>query len=492
MIVKNDPSKLIVGNKKALLINPPIYDTQYWAYWSQPHGLLKVATWLRRHHGYSHLRLLDCLATDARRRVKFHRRPGDQAVVRRGNVERQMWEYGWPREKLRQELERHARGDFFRPEEVWITSIMTYWWESTRDVVRLVQEVFDHPRPRIYVGGIYPTLDPEHANINLGDTEEIIVVAGEICDEAANSWTDLSLYQDEVYEARPYYAIITGSRGCPFNCSYCAQLKLNDGNRRLRHRDPEDIAEELAQKQRNFGIREVAFYEDNLLFNRDDFLARLEAIERRGLKFEIYAPEGIEPRLIEKELLSRMKSAGFEKIHLALETIDDNISRKWNRRQATIEKFDRAVDIAQECGFRVGSQDLNAFVLFGLPGESFQAVVNTALYASHRVGSVVPMLFTPVPGSMMFETHREYLLGEMGWDLQDLNGKLLPFLEYNQRHYAGLQASDYLELEAFMMRLNSSKVYRKRFDFAGDSPVARTFRQVVGNRDFAPGASPVT
>ena len=43
-----------------------------------------------------------------------------------------------------------------------------------------------------------------------------------------------------------------------------------------------------------------------------------------------------------------------------------------------------------------------------------------------------------------------------------------------------LQASDYLELESFVSRLNSSKVYRKRFDFAADSPVAGTFRRVVG------------
>ena len=65
MIIEDDVSRLIVGNRKALLINPPIYDVQYWANWSQPHGLLKVATWLREQCGYTHLRLLDCLATDA-------------------------------------------------------------------------------------------------------------------------------------------------------------------------------------------------------------------------------------------------------------------------------------------------------------------------------------------------------------------------------------------------------------------------------------------
>jgi hypothetical protein len=43
---------------------------------------------------------------------------------------------------------------------------MTYWWESTRDVVAVCREVF--PKAVIRVGGIYPTLAPEHAIANLG------------------------------------------------------------------------------------------------------------------------------------------------------------------------------------------------------------------------------------------------------------------------------------------------------------------------------------
>src|SRR5205823_4426784 len=46
------------------------------------------------------------------------------------------------------------------PDEVWITSIMTYWWESTRDTVRLVKRLF--PKAKVRVGGIYPTLAPHH------------------------------------------------------------------------------------------------------------------------------------------------------------------------------------------------------------------------------------------------------------------------------------------------------------------------------------------
>ena len=38
---------------------------------------------------------------------------------------------------------------------------MTYWWESTRDVVALAKRLF--PKATVLVGGIYPTLAPEHA-----------------------------------------------------------------------------------------------------------------------------------------------------------------------------------------------------------------------------------------------------------------------------------------------------------------------------------------
>ena len=30
------------GQKSALLVNPPVYDSQYWAQWAQPYGLLRI------------------------------------------------------------------------------------------------------------------------------------------------------------------------------------------------------------------------------------------------------------------------------------------------------------------------------------------------------------------------------------------------------------------------------------------------------------------
>src|SRR5580692_3715038 len=46
------------GRKTALLINPPVYDTQYWAEWSQPYGLVRISALLKKNR-YKHVDFFD-------------------------------------------------------------------------------------------------------------------------------------------------------------------------------------------------------------------------------------------------------------------------------------------------------------------------------------------------------------------------------------------------------------------------------------------------
>src|SRR5262249_30348094 len=95
--------------------------------------------------------------------------------------------FGLPKEKLKrrlvriQENARAAQESLFdmqvfpEPDEIWISSIMTYWWESTRDVIEVCREVF--PKAVIRVGGIYPTLAPEHAMASLSRSKFVLMTS---------------------------------------------------------------------------------------------------------------------------------------------------------------------------------------------------------------------------------------------------------------------------------------------------------------------------
>jgi radical SAM superfamily enzyme YgiQ (UPF0313 family) len=449
--------------KRALLINPPVYDAQYWARWSQPAGLLRIATLLKE-KGYI-IDFIDSMETDAKGFVPKMRRKSEglPIVKQRDNMRKIIYHFGMSIEELANQMNAMEA-----PDEIWITSIMTYWWESTRDVVTLAKQIF--PKATILVGGIYPTLAPEHAQAHL---EADIIFKGEI-KEASQIPTDLTLYKKT-----PTYAILATSRGCPWDCVYCAARELN-GGAKVRTRTVQHVLDEIKDKYFNQGIRQFGFYEDNALINKEHFMEVMDAIIASKLRLKLYAPEGFETRLLDRELLLLMKRAGFEKIHLPLETVRTDINRQWNRRHASTESFEKALEAAIQAGFSPRTQQINAFVLFGLPDELLQDVVDSTLYAHHKVGSVIPMLFTPVPGTHVFRKYQSYLLGEMGWGLEDLNGKFLPFLEYNKRNHPSLSALDYMELEGFMSILNEGKVLSRAIDLCDSSIASQYFRRSLG------------
>lgn len=476
------------GKNTVLMINPPVYDVQYWAYWSQPHGLLKLATMLKEKFNCKVL-LLDCLETDNKRKVRKKKIPNTYK-----NTNKIKWCFGITPAEVKKILLEYKKYNN-EPDEVWITSIMTYWWESTRDIAEVVSEVY--PRTVVRLGGIYPTLCPNHVLKNIPIfTEKITgqdlfrrleskgigygqntVVIGEI-PEASDLKTDLSLYTSSSTNLNPYsdlqvrYAILHASRGCPYNCSYCAQKKIN-GPGKPRFRPAEDVAYEILEKHKTFGISQFAFYEDNLLYYKENFCQILEKLIMSGAKLELHAPEGLEPRSLDLKTLKLMKRAGFKKIYLPLETINMEIYKKWNRRHTNLYDFNKAVTLCNKAGFSLRNQDVNVFILFGVPGESLEDVVSTILYASNAVGSLIPMLFTPVPGSTIYKNYETYLFEEQGYELHDLNGKLYPFMKLNN-----ISLDDYNDLERLMIALNT-RVRGTSFNILGKSDVARQFCKLL-------------
>lgn len=69
------------NDKTALLINPPVYDVQYWAQWSQPYGLLRIVRLLQKMR-YKRRELFDFMETTGEKRRVSKRRiaPGESFI----------------------------------------------------------------------------------------------------------------------------------------------------------------------------------------------------------------------------------------------------------------------------------------------------------------------------------------------------------------------------------------------------------------------------
>lgn len=415
--------------KKALLINPPVYDFAYSNVYNQPDGLLRVATLLKNRNYKT--ALIDFLADRKMGKIPSVAQAGSP---RYKGLERKHFGMSF------KAFERELRALPFSPDEVYITSIMTYWWESSRDVIDIVKKVY--PSATVLIGGIYPTLCTDHA---LEHTGADIVVKGEIA-EASDLWTDISLYKKA-----SSYAIVNFSRGCPFNCAYCAQRQLNGTG--MRYRTPHDIANEIEQKNR-LGVKTFWIFSDNFLVG-DVFPKVLEEIIRRGLNINISAPKGMEPRLINRSLLELMKKAGWKTINMAFESTNTNVrENSWNRRHNSNNDFARAVDLSSKYGFKHEAGGIVGFVLFGAPDERISDVRETANYLHEQGIFIRPMPFTPVPGTQIYDKYRAYIESK-GLRLEDLNEKLYPFADLNN-----VSLREYVQLHKEMYDLNT-KLHRK-------------------------------
>lgn len=475
-------------DRTALLINPPVYDTQYWAEWSQPYGLLRIASLLGR-LGYKRRELFDFMEAtgDGVRRTVTKRRiaPGESFVakntpapksppyrIEKDGQAQELWKYHFGKswDEFDAWLDERGFTAAHPPDEVWISATMSYWWESARDLVGRLRRRWGHKRPLILLGGIYPSIAPEHAAHYV---QPDIVVQGEV--EAANDlWPDLSLY-----ETPPSYAIITPARGCPFNCAYCAQLTINAGLRQVRYRPVPDILAEMQHAQDTYGIKDFAFYADFLLWDHErNFQPLLEALIADRRFYRLYAPEGFDTKFLSQSqrLVDLLKQANFQKIYLPCESIDDTFLQQLNRRHVRLEHFVKAAQMCERAGFSLRHMDVNAFVLYGLPGERIDDVVKSILFVSEVVGSIIPMLFTPVPSTALYQQYLPYFQ-ERGWDrdLHMLNGKLFPFIHMNEG-----SVSDYMDLQRLMYMLNSH--YRSRsFSIFGPGQVSAAFRSNLRN-----------
>jgi hypothetical protein len=487
--------------KTALLINPPVYDTQYWAEWSQPYGLLRIAALLKQYR-YKHIDFYDFMETtpvsgdpmdaESKRLVPRRRIHCDESYAERDGITFKARPYVIEKDGQRLELFKYHFGKSWEqferwakakglakhpPHEIYISSVMSYWWESTRDLIQRLRRLMGR-KPKIIIGGIYPSIAPEHASRYTGAD---VVVAGEV-PEANDLWTDLT-----VYRKKPNYAIITPSRGCPYNCHYCAAKTINGGIQKVRFRSVDDIFSEMMEKYDQFGIRDFAFYADFLLVRyQENLMPLLRKIVNAKLPWRLYAPEGLDTRFLaqSQELCDLLKASRFQKIYLPVENVDDNILLSLNRRHVKLKHVVEATHNIAKAGFRIRHMEVNGYCLYGMPGETIANVVETALFVSEVIGSIIPMLFVPVPSTHLFDRYSDYYT-QQGWcepngtvrDLHLVNGKLYPFLRMNEG-----SVNDYIELQRMMFMLNTS--YRsKSFNVFGESAVAESFRRAMVNNE---------
>ncbi len=161
---------------------------------------------------------------------------------------------------------------------------------------------------------------------------------------------------------------IMTSRGCPFNCNFCA-TPINWG-RAVRTRSPGNVVQEIEQHIKNYGIRVVHFYDDtfNLSHRRMDELSNL-ILER---KLPIFWQCEIRMDLMTKPQLARMKEAGLFYVSFGVEAGSERVRNSIVNKKVSLKDFENVVSWCQELEIIP-----NAFFIFSHPTETWEEAQET-------------------------------------------------------------------------------------------------------------------
>ena len=225
--------------------------------------------------------------------------------------------------------------------------------------------------------------------------------------------------------AYPFAAIIT-SRGCPYQCSYCSKPIFGS---KFRAQTPQRVAAEIAYYTENFGIREIAFYDDVFTLDKKRAYAIADELIKAGIKI-CWTCE-TRANLVDRELLLHMKRAGCYAVAYGIESASPDILKVISK-DITLEQVEEAVRMTQE----VGLQTIGYFML-GSPGESPETIGKTIEFAKKlKLDFAQFSVTTPFPGTRLYEL---YLDGKKGdsipWEsfiYAGTKGQVTPVFESSQ------------------------------------------------------------
>lgn len=435
---------------RVLLINTHAHDVRLpWAKWHQPTGLLQVGSKLRSIG--SDVRLIDCLNWDAKRRMT--RRKVDRLQIENYTVD--LWRFGGLWSQIDKRIYEYKR-EKWQPDQIYVSSFQTSWWPAAKELIERIKTKW-YPDTPVILGGVYPTVEPEHARKNV-DADHVIV--GSI-EEARDSIPDIELYDSD---KRPKFG------GVYLYRSQSVQDVENEDS--VQPRDPTEIVSELVKKA-SLGVTEFAFFDEEIrIDHRAHFVELLKEIsaseELHRVRFVVVG--NMSPQLIDDEVATWIGRASFRQVYLkcdvTLHPNGVNYATDYRGYRDCVEALQR------HAGFKRRHGDVTAMLLVGLPNEDIRAVTERLIKLSSIVGSVNLVQYQYSSGTSAGRLLAPLTFRQNGnLDLVLLNSKLYPLARLNGKPY-----ENYADLTRLAALLNS-KYRSKTFDFLGNSMIAQAVQE---------------
>jgi anaerobic magnesium-protoporphyrin IX monomethyl ester cyclase len=204
-------------------------------------------------------------------------------------------------------------------------------------------------------------------------------------------------------------AQMMSSRGCPYQCIYCLEPWVFYGARSYRARTPISVVDEMQYLVEKYGAKEIYFDDSSFSVDQERVQKICSEIRKRNLK--VYWSAMADAKLKE-ETLRAMKEAGCIALKFGVESADPTILANINKH-VNLEEVRNVVRLLKKVGI-----ESHATYMFGLPGETRQAIKTTTEFAFGLGTDTAQFsIAIPYPGTKFYEqAEKEGWLKAKKWE----------------------------------------------------------------------------
>lgn len=206
-------------------------------------------------------------------------------------------------------------------------------------------------------------------------------------------------YRENIHVREGLAIPIMGSRGCPFNCTFCASPTI--WHRKVRFRSSENILDEIESYIKQYKIRKFHFYDDNFLLSVKKMEEFCKNIIERDINIEWVCLARADIINRQPKILNAMKQAGCVGLEIGVETLDDNALKSTNKKITASDSLEAMKQIL-DSGLEIACLQLMTFnVGETIYGHYFQNRMLKEITGEKKV--FFGQFATPYPGSRFGE-----------------------------------------------------------------------------------------